>query len=95
MKPRRGIRRSWLRLRLRSTRRSGDSRFRARGCLAARGWGRPSSDDSGFENAAGISEFFVQPIGFLCDHVEILYDIDIIFTSFAEKEEMRLWRRSR
>jgi ferrochelatase len=35
---------------------------------------------------------FVQPIGFLCDHVEILYDIDVIFKKFAEKEEMRLWR---
>lgn len=35
---------------------------------------------------------FVQPIGFLCDHVEVLYDIDIGFKKFAEKEGMRLWR---
>jgi ferrochelatase len=35
---------------------------------------------------------FVQPIGFLCDHVEVLYDIDIAFKEFAEKEGMRLWR---
>ena len=35
---------------------------------------------------------FVQPIGFLCDHVEILYDVDVIFKTFAEKEEMRMWR---
>jgi protoporphyrin/coproporphyrin ferrochelatase len=35
---------------------------------------------------------FVQPIGFLCDHVEVLYDIDIGFRQFAEKEGMRLWR---
>ena len=35
---------------------------------------------------------FVQPIGFLCDHVEVLYDIDIGFKHFAEKEGMRLWR---
>jgi ferrochelatase len=35
---------------------------------------------------------FVQPIGFLCDHVEVLYDIDIFFKQFAEKEEMQLWR---
>ncbi len=27
----------------------------------------------------------VQPIGFLCDHVEILYDIDIAFQQFARK----------
>jgi len=35
---------------------------------------------------------FVQPIGFLCDHVEVLYDIDIFFKQFAEKEGMGLWR---
>jgi ferrochelatase len=35
---------------------------------------------------------FIQPIGFLCDHVEILYDIDVLFTQVAEKEGMRLWR---
>jgi len=35
---------------------------------------------------------FLQPIGFLCDHVEVLYDIDIGFKQFAQKEDMRLWR---
>ena len=35
---------------------------------------------------------FLQPIGFLCDHVEVLYDIDIAFREFAQKEGMRLWR---
>jgi protoporphyrin/coproporphyrin ferrochelatase len=35
---------------------------------------------------------FIQPIGFLCDHVEVLYDIDIGFKKFAEKEGLRLWR---
>jgi ferrochelatase len=35
---------------------------------------------------------FVQPIGFLCDHVEVLYDIDIGFKQFAGKQGMRLWR---
>jgi ferrochelatase len=35
---------------------------------------------------------FIQPIGFLCDHVEVLYDIDIGFKQFAEKEGMCLWR---
>ena len=35
---------------------------------------------------------FIQPIGFLCDHVEILYDIDIGFKQFTEKEQMKLWR---
>ena len=40
----------------------------------------------------GHSGVFIQPIGFLCDHVEILYDIDVIFKQFAEREGMRLWR---
>ena len=35
---------------------------------------------------------FLQPIGFLCDHVEVLYDIDIAFREFAEKNAMRLRR---
>ncbi len=40
----------------------------------------------------GHGGVFVQPIGFLCDHVEVLYDIDIAFKEFAEKQGMRLWR---
>ena len=40
----------------------------------------------------GHDGVFVQPIGFLCDHVEILYDVDILFKQFAAKENMRLWR---
>jgi ferrochelatase len=41
---------------------------------------------------SGHGEVFVQPIGFLCDHVEILYDIDILFKNVAEEQGMRLWR---
>jgi ferrochelatase len=33
-----------------------------------------------------------QPIGFLCDHVEILYDIDIAFTETARALDLRLYR---
>jgi ferrochelatase len=40
----------------------------------------------------GHNAVFVQPIGFLCDHVEILYDIDIAFAEFAKKQGVRLWR---
>jgi protoporphyrin/coproporphyrin ferrochelatase len=35
---------------------------------------------------------FVQPVGFLCDHVEVLYDIDIAFQQFAKSENMVLYR---
>jgi ferrochelatase len=34
----------------------------------------------------------LQPVGFLCDHVEILYDIDIDFKHQAEELGMKLWR---
>jgi protoporphyrin/coproporphyrin ferrochelatase len=40
----------------------------------------------------GHRGIFIQPIGFLCDHVEVLYDIDIGFKELAEKEGMKLWR---
>jgi len=40
----------------------------------------------------GHTGIFVQPIGFLCDHVEVLYDIDIGFQEFAKKHDLRLWR---
>src|SRR5207302_514659 len=42
--------------------------------------------------AKGHRGVFVQAIGFLCDHVEVLYDIDIFLKEFAEKEGMKLWR---
>jgi protoporphyrin/coproporphyrin ferrochelatase len=40
----------------------------------------------------GRSGVFIQPVGFLCDHVEVLYDIDIAFKEFARQNGMRLWR---
>jgi ferrochelatase len=42
--------------------------------------------------AQGYGGILVQPIGFLCDHVEVLFDIDIAFKKFAEAEGMQLWR---
>ncbi|HEY2234343.1 MAG TPA: ferrochelatase [Candidatus Angelobacter sp.] len=34
----------------------------------------------------------IAPIGFVCDHVEVLYDIDIGFRQFAREQELKLWR---
>jgi ferrochelatase len=34
----------------------------------------------------------MQPVGFLCDHVEILYDIDIAFRETARELGLKLWR---
>jgi ferrochelatase len=42
--------------------------------------------------ANGHTGVFIHPVGFLCDHVEVLYDIDISFKAFAENEGLRLWR---
>ena len=33
--------------------------------------------------AEGVKTLLLQPIGFLCDHVEILYDVDIAFREYA------------
>ncbi len=41
---------------------------------------------------AGHTGLFVQPIGFVCDHVEILFDIDILFRNFAGERGMKLYR---
>jgi protoporphyrin/coproporphyrin ferrochelatase len=40
----------------------------------------------------GVTKLAIQPIGFLCDHVEILYDIDIGFRDFAAKLGMSIRR---
>jgi ferrochelatase len=42
--------------------------------------------------ASGVRTLLLQPIGFLCDHVEILYDVDILFREFAAKLHLRLER---
>jgi ferrochelatase len=42
--------------------------------------------------ASGAKTVLLQPIGFLCDHVEILYDVDIFFRKFAAKLHLRLER---
>jgi protoporphyrin/coproporphyrin ferrochelatase len=42
--------------------------------------------------AEGVKTILLQPIGFLCDHVEILYDVDIAFKDYAAKLGIRLER---
>jgi ferrochelatase len=42
--------------------------------------------------ASGVQTLLLQPIGFLCDHVEILYDVDILFREFAARLHLRLER---
>ena len=47
-------------------------------------WIGPSVEDTltGLQQK-GFDKVILQPIGFLCDHVEILYDVDIAFREFA------------
>jgi ferrochelatase len=40
----------------------------------------------------GSRTLILQPIGFLCDHVEILYDVDIAFREYARNLGIRLER---
>jgi ferrochelatase len=40
----------------------------------------------------GAREVVLHPIGFVCDHVEILYDVDILFRKYAEQRGIRLLR---
>jgi len=42
--------------------------------------------------ASGVETVILQPIGFLCDHVEILYDVDHLFREYAVKLGLRLER---
>ena len=40
----------------------------------------------------GHKGVLIQTVGFVCDHVEVLYDIDIAFKQFASEQGMQLWR---
>jgi protoporphyrin/coproporphyrin ferrochelatase len=42
--------------------------------------------------ASGVHTLLLQPIGFLSDHVEILYDVDIHFRAYAAERGLRLER---
>ena len=41
---------------------------------------------------AGVREVLLVPIGFVCDHVEILYDIDVLFHDYAKARGVKLRR---
>jgi ferrochelatase len=56
-------------------------------------WLGPTVEDTIVKlREAGQTGVFVQPIGFVCDHVEILFDVDILFRQFAVKHGMKLYR---
>lgn len=56
-------------------------------------WLGPSVEETLQEVAAGdVKTLILQPIGFLCDHVEILYDVDCLFREVAAGIGIRLER---
>jgi ferrochelatase len=66
--------------------------FQSQG-IAGAPWLGPTVEDTLRALAAeGHKGVVMQPIGFLCDHVEILYDIDINFRATAAALGMKLWR---
>ena len=40
----------------------------------------------------GSKTVLIVPVGFVCDHVEILFDIDIEFKKYAEDRKLKLYR---
>ncbi|MBZ5524321.1 MAG: ferrochelatase [Acidobacteriia bacterium] len=40
----------------------------------------------------GHAGVIIAPIGFLCDHVEVLYDVDMGFKQFAAEQGLKFWR---
>jgi len=56
-------------------------------------WLGPTVEDTILQlHHRGHRGVFIQPVGFVCDHVEVLYDIDVGFRTFAEERGMKLWR---
>jgi ferrochelatase len=43
-------------------------------------------------SSLGVREVVIAPIGFVCDHVEILYDIDVLFHGYAAVRGIALTR---
>jgi ferrochelatase len=42
--------------------------------------------------AEGITDVVLDPVGFVCDHVEILYDVDVLFRQYAAQRGIHLVR---
>jgi ferrochelatase len=58
-------------------------------------WLEPDIGDAVRKLAAeGRKEVVVAPIGFVCDHVEVLYDLDIEARKIAEDHGVRFLRAS-
>jgi ferrochelatase len=66
--------------------------FQSQGIAGAPWLGPTVPDTLAALAAEGHKGVVLQPVGFLCDHVEILYDIDIDFKQQAKALGLQLWR---
>ncbi len=56
-------------------------------------WLGPTVEDTLFAlREKGHLGAVIQPVGFVCDHVEVLYDIDVHLQEFAGTLGIKLWR---
>ncbi len=61
--------------------------------MTAEGWLGPTVESQIDEYARdGVREIVLAPIGFVCDHVEILYDVDVVFRNYSDERGIRLRR---
>lgn len=61
--------------------------------MTAEPWLGPTVESKLDEYAArGIRDVVLHPIGFVADHVEVLYDVDILFRGYAAERGMKLRR---
>jgi ferrochelatase len=66
--------------------------FQSQGIAGAPWLGPTVPDTLAALAQSGHKGVVLQPVGFLCDHVEILYDIDIDFKQQAAALGLQLWR---
>jgi ferrochelatase len=56
-------------------------------------WLGPTAESAMLEQKRqGRKGVVIAPIGFVCDHVDVLYDIDIGFREFAKEQGLKMWR---
>jgi ferrochelatase len=69
--------------------------YTSRSGSPAEAWLEPDVRDLLQElGASGVDSVVIDPLGFLCDHVEVLYDLDIEAAAVAQRNGIRMARAS-
>jgi protoporphyrin/coproporphyrin ferrochelatase len=69
-----------------------DFAYQSQGMTADRWLGPTVEERLDHYAGTGVREVALAPIGFVCDHVEVLYDVDILFRDYAASRGIRLVR---